>query len=165
VTAIIRDITERKQSEQRERALQESYMAELEMRHKDSESAALVKSEFMASVSHELRTPLHTIIGFSELLAEDSSGPLNAKQQMFLDHIRKDSEHLLGMINDVLELSRIEAGRLTVRTELMPLRPAVTEASHCPSSLCRFKICLAPGRQPSGSDRLCGSPASPPGAV
>jgi PAS domain S-box-containing protein len=128
VTAIIRDITERKQSEQRERALQESYMAELEMRHKDSESAALVKSEFMASVSHELRTPLHTIIGFSELLAEDGSGPLNAKQQMFLDHIRKDSEHLLGMINDVLELSRIEAGRLTVRTELMPLRPAVSEA-------------------------------------
>ena len=128
VTAIIRDITERKQSEQRERALQQSYMAELEMRHKDSESAALVKSEFMASVSHELRTPLHTIIGFSELLAEDGSGPLNAKQQMFLDHIRKDSEHLLGMIKDVLELSRIEAGRLTVRTELMPLRSAVTEA-------------------------------------
>jgi signal transduction histidine kinase len=62
------------------------------------------------------------------LLAEDGSGPLNAKQQMFLDHIRKDSEHLLGMINDVLELSRIEAGRLTVRTELMPLRSAVTEA-------------------------------------
>ena len=128
VSAIVRDITDRKQSEQRERSLQESYMAELEMRHRDAESAAQQKSDFMSSVSHELRTPLHTIIGFSELLAEDSSGPLNAKQQMFLSHIRKDSEHLLMMINDVLDLSRIEAGHLTVRAELMPLHAAVTEA-------------------------------------
>ncbi len=128
VTAIIRDLTERRLSEQRERALQESYMAELEMRHKEAESAALLKSEFMSSVSHELRTPLHTIIGFSELLAEDSSGPLNEKQQKFLHHIRTDSEHLLGMINDVLDLSRIEAGRLTLHTELMSLQAAVKEA-------------------------------------
>jgi PAS domain S-box-containing protein len=128
VTAIIRDITERKHSEQRERALRESYMAELEMRHMDAESAAELKSDFMSSVSHELRTPLHTIIGFSELLAEDSSGPLNATQQKFLHHIRKDSEHLLGMISDVLDLSRMEAGRMTVRAESMPLHAAVTEA-------------------------------------
>ena len=128
VTAIIRDVTERKQSEQRERVLRESYMSELEMRSKDAESAVMVKSDFIAHVSHELRTPLHTIIGFSELLAEDSSGPLNEKQQKFLHHIRKDSEHLMGMINDVLDLSRIEAGRLTVRTKLLPLKAAVTEA-------------------------------------
>jgi PAS domain S-box-containing protein len=128
VTAIIRDITERKHSEQQERALRESYMAELEMRHKDAESAAVLKSDFMSSVSHELRTPLHTIIGFSELLAEDSSGPLNATQKKFLHHIRKDSAHLLGMINDVLDLSRMEAGRMTVRAESMPLHAAVTEA-------------------------------------
>jgi len=128
VTAIIRDVTERKQSEQRERVLRESYMSELEMRSKDAESAVMVKSDFIAHVSHELRTPLHTIIGFSELLAEDSSGPLNEKQQKFLHHIRKDSEHLMGMINDVLDLSRIEAGRLTVRTKLLPLKSAVTEA-------------------------------------
>jgi PAS domain S-box-containing protein len=128
VTAIIRDITERKHSEQRERDLRESYMAELEMRHKDAESAAELKSDFMSSVSHELRTPLHTIIGFSELLAEDSSGPLNETQQKFLHHIRKDSEHLLGMINDVLDLSRMEAGRIAVRADSMPLHRAVTEA-------------------------------------
>ena len=128
VTAIIRDVTEGKQSEQRERVLRESYMSELEMRSKDAESAVMVKSDFIAHVSHELRTPLHTIIGFSELLAEDSSGPLNEKQQKFLHHIRKDSEHLMGMINDVLDLSRIEAGRLTVRTKLLPLKSAVTEA-------------------------------------
>jgi PAS domain S-box-containing protein len=128
VTAIIRDVTDRKHSEQQERALRESYMAELEMRHKDAESAAVLKSDFLSSVSHELRTPLHTIIGFSELLAEDRSGPLNETQQKFLHHIRKDSAHLLGMINDVLDLSRIEAGRMTVRADWMPLRAAVTEA-------------------------------------
>jgi PAS domain S-box-containing protein len=120
VTAVIRDVTDRKLTEQRVRSLQESYMTELEARHKEAERLNQLKSEFMASISHELRTPLHTIIGFAELLAEQSDGELNFKQQRFLHHIQVDSEHLLGLINDVLDLSRIEAGGLHLHTE--PLR-------------------------------------------
>lgn len=128
VTAVIRDITERKQTEQRVRTLQESYTAELEARQKEAERLNQLKSEFMASISHELRTPLHTIIGFTELLGEESAGELNEKQKRFLNHIHVDSEHLLRLINDVLELSTIEAGGLQLRTESLFLRPITCEA-------------------------------------
>ena len=128
VTAVIRDVSQWKQTEERVRLLQESYMTELETRHKEAERLNRLKSEFMASVSHELRTPLHTIIGFAELLAEESEGTLNEKQRRFLRHIHGDSEHLLGLINDVLDLSRIEAGGLHLRTEALSLQAIVAEA-------------------------------------
>ena len=128
VTAVIRDVTERKLTEQRVRTLQESYMTELEARHKEAERLNHLKSEFMASISHELRTPLHTIIGFAELLAEEGEGPLNPKQKRFLHHIHVDSEHLLGLINDVLDLSRIEAGGLHLRTEPVGLLKIIEES-------------------------------------
>ena len=128
VTAVIRDVTERKLTEQRVRSLQESYMTELEARHKEAERLNQLKSEFMASISHELRTPLHTIIGFAELLEEEGEGPLNSKQKRFLHHIHVDSEHLLGLINDVLDLSRIEAGGLHLRTEPVVLAKIIGES-------------------------------------
>lgn len=130
VTAVIRDITERREIEHRVKALQESYMAELEARQKEAERLNRLKSEFMASISHELRTPLHTIIGFAELLGEEAEGPLNEKQKRFLHHIRKDSDHLLTLINDVLDLSRIEAGGLNLHAEPTSLQHIVTEAVH-----------------------------------
>jgi signal transduction histidine kinase len=110
------------------RLLQESYMTELETRHKEAERLNRLKSEFMASVSHELRTPLHTIIGFAELLEEETQEKLNEKQKRFLRHIHVDSEHLLGLINDVLDLSRIEAGGLNLHTESLSLGRIVSEA-------------------------------------
>ena len=128
VTAVIRDVTDRKLTEQRVRTPQESYMTELEARHKEAERLNQLKSEFMASISHELRTPLHTIIGFAELLAEEGEGPLNSKQKRFLHHIHVDSEHLLGLINDVLDLSRIEAGGLHLRTEPVVLAKIIGES-------------------------------------
>ena len=127
VTALIRDVTDRKQVEQRVRTLQESYMTELETRHKEAERLNRLKSEFMASISHELRTPLHTIIGFAELLEEETEGKITQKQRRFLQHIHTDSEHLLGLINDVLDLSRIEAGGLQLRTEPIFLQTIVDE--------------------------------------
>ena len=128
VTAVIRDVTERKLTELRVRTLQESYMTELEARHKEAERLNQLKSEFMASISHELRTPLHTIIGFTELLEEEGEGPLNFKQKRFMHHIHVDSEHLLGLINDVLDLSRIEAGGLNLHTQPVRLLLIVAEA-------------------------------------
>jgi PAS domain S-box-containing protein len=134
VTAIIRDITERKQTEDRIRAIQEKFTRdlaatnrELEERNRMIERANRLKSEFLASMSHELRTPLHTIIGFSELLGEELEGPLNEKQHRFVNHIHKDSMHLLELINDVLDLSKIEAGRLELRPQVFDIAAAMEE--------------------------------------
>jgi signal transduction histidine kinase len=79
-------------------------------------------------MSHELRTPLHTILGFAELLQEGHDGALNEKQNRFVGHIHRDSAHLLELINDVLDLSKIEAGQLTLRRETYPLARSVGEA-------------------------------------
>lgn len=135
VTAILRDITERKLAEDRFRAAQEQYTQklaetnrELELRSREIERADRLKSEFLASMSHELRTPLHTIIGFSELLGEELEGPLNEKQKRFVRHIHNDSMHLLDLINDILDLSKIEAGRLELRPEPFDLTAVVTES-------------------------------------
>jgi PAS domain S-box-containing protein len=124
VIALVRDISARKQVEDRLRAIQEQYTAELaaknqqlQARNLDVEKANRLKSEFLASMSHELRTPLHTIIGFSELLTEELEGPLNDKQRRFLGHILQDSRHLLELINEILDLSKIEAGRLELQKE------------------------------------------------
>jgi PAS domain S-box-containing protein len=127
VTAIIRDISKRRTAEDRLRAVQENYTRELEQRNRLIERANRLKSEFLASMSHELRTPLHTIIGFSELLGEELEGPLNDKQKRFVNHIHKDSLHLLELINDVLDLSKIEAGKLELRREAFDVRGALEE--------------------------------------
>ncbi len=128
VTAVIRDVTERKRAEQEVRRLQMQYTGELEARNREIERANRLKSEFLASMSHELRTPLHTIIGFAELLEEGSEGPLNDTQKRFLTHIHRDSEHLLELINDVLDLSKIEAGQLILKREHYPLTHSIHEA-------------------------------------
>ena len=113
VTAIIRDVTEQKLAEEKIRSANQ----QLELRNREVERANRLKSEFLASMSHELRTPLHTIIGFTELLAEELEGPLNEKQKRFLTHVHHDSLHLLELINDILDLSKIEAGRLELNLE------------------------------------------------
>ena len=135
ITAIIRDITERRAAEERLHKIQEEYTqrlaesnAELELTNRELERANRLKSEFLASMSHELRTPLHTIIGFSELLAEALEGPLNAKQMRFVQHIHKDSLHLLDLINDILDISKIEAGRLELRPEAFDFSALVAES-------------------------------------
>jgi PAS domain S-box-containing protein len=128
VTAVIRDITERKKSEDTLRAIQAKYTHELELRNQEVEVANRHKSEFLASMSHELRTPLHTVIGFSELLDEERKGPLNADQKRFIGHIRKDAQHLLALINEVLDLSKIEAGKLQLRKEALDLTAIIEEA-------------------------------------
>lgn len=122
VIAVVRDISARREIENRLKAIQEQYTSELaaknqqlEARNRDIEKANRLKSEFLASMSHELRTPLHTIIGFSELLNEELEGPLTAKQKRFIGHILQDSRHLLELINEILDLSKIESGRLELQ--------------------------------------------------
>jgi PAS domain S-box-containing protein len=124
VTAIIRDVTEQKIAEEKIRAANQ----QLEIRNQEVERANRLKSEFLASMSHELRTPLHTIIGFAELLAEELEGPLNEKQKRFLKHVHEDSLHLLDLINDILDISKIEAGGMQLNMERFDAREAVRVA-------------------------------------
>jgi signal transduction histidine kinase len=127
VTAIIRDTTERKRAEDRLRAVQEQFTRELQLRNEAVQRADRLKSEFLSSMSHELRTPLHTIIGFSDLLIEELKGPLNDDQKKFVGHIQRDSRHLLEIINQVLDLSKIEAGRVELHRQLIDLPRSVEE--------------------------------------
>jgi len=84
------------------------------------ESASRHKSDFLANMSHELRTPLNAIIGFSEVLVERMFGDINAKQKEYLQDILSSGRHLLSLINDILDISKVEAGR-------MELQPAPTD--------------------------------------
>lgn len=134
VIAVVRDITDRKQAEAQINRMHREYTAELEgknrqleMRNREVERANRLKSEFLASMSHELRTPLHTIIGFSDLLAEELKGTLNADQKRFVAHIQQDSRHLLELINDILDISKIESGRLELHPEVFRAADAIRE--------------------------------------
>jgi PAS domain S-box-containing protein len=146
VTAVVRDVSERRRAEEEFRAAQERLVRELtaanrelELRNREVERGDRLKSEFLASMSHELRTPLHTIIGFAELLAEGLEGGLNSKQQRFVEHIRRDSAHLLELINDILDLSKIEAGRLELHPESIALDSVVEESLSSVKALARAK--------------------------
>ncbi|HET8634790.1 MAG TPA: ATP-binding protein [Gemmatimonadales bacterium] len=90
--------------------------------------ATRLKSEFLANMSHELRTPLNAIIGFSDLLRSGQVGEVNEVQADFLESVLRNGRHLLGLINSVLDLSKIEAGRMTLDVGPMDIRQAIQGA-------------------------------------
>jgi PAS domain S-box-containing protein len=130
IYAVGRDITERTRDEAEKRKFAESLAAtnqELELRNREVQRATQMKSKFLASMSHELRTPLNAIVGFSDLLAEQTAGELNDKQKRFVNHIKQGSAHLLQLINDILDISKIEAGQLEYRCEVFLVKEALPE--------------------------------------
>jgi CHASE3 domain sensor protein len=96
--------------------------SELETRNREVERANRMKTEFLARMSHELRTPLNAIVGYSDLLGEEVAGPLPPTYARFVDNIQEGARHLLYMVNDLLDLSKIEAGRVDLNRE--PFHPA-----------------------------------------
>ncbi|MEH2303343.1 MAG: PAS domain S-box protein [Nostoc sp.] len=116
--AMIEDITERKQIELKLRASQEA-----------AEAASRAKSEFLATMSHELRTPLNAIMGLSQLLQQEIVGSLNEKQNEYVSCIYSSGEHLLELINDILDLSKVEAGKEELLLSPLPV-----------SDLCNYAI-------------------------
>jgi signal transduction histidine kinase len=101
---------------------------ELEQKGRALEAAIRHKSEFLANMSHELRTPLNAVIGFSEVLTERMFGDLNEKQDEYLRDIYASGQHLLSLINDILDLSKIEAGRMELELADFHLPQAIDNA-------------------------------------
>jgi len=121
IASAIRDATERKRTE---RMLQE---------------ASRLKSEFLANMSHELRTPLNGILGFSELLIDQRPGALNDKQREYLTDIHACGTHLLQLINDVLDLSKVEAGKMELYPESFAPQAAVSAVCAVVAPMARKK--------------------------
>lgn len=94
------------------------------------EKANKLKSEFLATMSHELRTPLNAIIGFAEVLRDEIIGTTTDEQKEYLDDIHKSGQHLLNMINTILDLSKIEAGKFELQYEEFSIKDATNEALH-----------------------------------
>ncbi len=115
-TGIFRDITQRKR-------------AEAALREKEElQRANEFKDQFLSTMSHELRTPLNAILGFSQLLSEERYGTLSERQHRYVTHIREGGKHLLSLINDILDLSKIEAGRMELEQSALLLDATFEEA-------------------------------------
>jgi PAS domain S-box-containing protein len=112
---MIEDITERKQTEEMERA------------RKIAEAANRAKTDFLANMSHELRTPLNSINGFSEVLYDETFGPLNEKQRQYVNNVLNSGKHLLSLINQILDTAKIEAGKMTLALSSLPLKSLLNE--------------------------------------
>lgn len=130
------DISERKQAEQALRDLNDALELKIAERTRDldaakerAEAADRIKSAFLATMSHELRTPLNSIIGFTGIVLQGLAGPLSMEQSKQLGMVQGSARHLLDLINDVLDLSKIEAGQLAVRRAKFDLRASIEKVA------------------------------------
>jgi signal transduction histidine kinase/DNA-binding response OmpR family regulator len=105
----------------------EAYSESVLRAKEDIERASRFKDQFLSTMSHELRTPLNAVLGFSELLGDVRYGPLTERQARYVNHIHTSGQHLLRLINDILDLSKIEAGRLQLSIERVPVDSCVAE--------------------------------------
>jgi signal transduction histidine kinase len=119
-------VVERQRLEDVQRAVL-NILDDLEVEKRSAQDANRMKSEFLANMSHELRTPLNAIMGFAKLMAHGKVGPVSPQQQEFLNDILRSSNHLLQLINDVLDLAKVEAGRMEFHPEALDLAELAAE--------------------------------------
>jgi PAS domain S-box-containing protein len=140
------DITERKRVEAELQQYREHLeelvkdrTAELAVAKAKAEETDRLKSTFLATMSHELRTPLNSILGFTGILLQGLAGPLNAEQTKQLQMVQSSGRHLLSLIKDVLDLSRIEAGQMEMRSESFDMRQLLAKTMHALAPLAAQK--------------------------
>jgi signal transduction histidine kinase len=126
------------------------------MRHR-AEAADRIKSAFLATMSHELRTPLNSIIGFTGVMLQGLAGSINAEQEKQLGMVQGSARHLLALVNDVLDVSKIEAGQLEVVQEVFDIGQSITKIANLmrPAALAKglkFQVRLQPGLGGAVSD-------------
>jgi len=109
----------------RQRRMLAAALGQLEVKSREVEAANRHKSEFLANMSHELRTPLNAIIGFSEVLGQRMFGEINERQAEYLADIQASGQHLLSLINDILDLSKVEAGKMELQPSRFSLAAAI----------------------------------------
>jgi signal transduction histidine kinase/DNA-binding response OmpR family regulator len=105
----------------------ESFSLSILRAKEELERASKFKDQFLSTMSHELRTPLNAVLGFSDLLTDERYGSLNEKQRRYVNHIHTGGKHLLRLISDILDLSKIEAGRLQLAIESVPVAASFAE--------------------------------------
>ena len=128
---------------------------ELRLAREAAERASAAKSEFLSSMSHELRTPLNAILGFAQLLERDRKNPLAPRQLERLHHVLRGGEHLLRLIDDVLDLATIEAGGITISVEPVSVADVLGEVvSTLEPMATRSEITIAPLELPAGLPRV-----------
>lgn len=115
---------------------------ELNVTNKQLQEATEAKSRFLANMSHELRTPLNSIIGFSEILLAKTFGELNEKQTKYANNIHTSGKHLLTLVNDILDLSKVEAGKIELTIEEIPLKETLSECETLVKTLASKKNLL-----------------------
>jgi len=124
-------------------------LREAEEAEERAKSADRMKSAFLATMSHELRTPLNSIIGFTGILLQGLAGPLNEEQTKQLEMVRHSATHLLNLINDVLDVSKIEAGQLEIYPTVVEVREVVEAAERTVRPMAegkglRFTVSISP---------------------
>jgi PAS domain S-box-containing protein len=123
------DITKRKKAEEELQEKNEqlkSHRVELMRKATELEAASRAKSEFLANMSHELRTPLNAVIGFSELMLDGIPGEINDEQRECVNNILDSGQHLLSLINDVLDLSKVESGRIELKRQNLDIADIIS---------------------------------------
>jgi signal transduction histidine kinase len=136
----------------------EAAMAEAQSARAAAEQASELKTQFLANMSHELRTPLNSIINFTRILSAGMRGPVTSEQRDYLARVRQSGEHLLGLINDILDLSKIEAGRVDLQIEAVQITPLIQGVMATAAGLTKDKPLilrqeLAPHLPPVAADR------------